>query len=643
MLSLPAKPSDCLVTCLSLSSLSLAQNFIVLAPEVNAKDASASLPLDGSFAGFGIEPSNLFSFTGGDQPNQLSINLLQNLADYSGTPPHIRLGGNTGDYMIYDSSFSDFSVKGNSQSVGQGAIASDSMIIGPGYFNALNRLPKDTPITFGLNLAYQEPDYLDNIVVEAQAALDGMQNVKLYSFEIGNEPDLYFENGFRAGLWDGKTYTHQFLERAKAVYERVLKPAGLPAEFFESMASASTIGTTFEIDMLVTHGILDPIDGASPVAVWNQHDYFYFIGVTGYPLRLEHLMFLDKTNTQFQYWETQVQAALKTGLPYVLREMCSVGPIGIHGISDTFGAALWTLNFFLYAATLNISSVQMHMTDNSYAAAWQPITMNEKPPLVRPMYYAHVAMAQLLGNGHGTTQISVLDSSATSTHHGYVRAYAVYANGHLQSLVLINAKPSNASVQNKPSIIFTLSLPAGAFASKQVHMSYLTAPGADSLYNTTFNGLSFSDTDGTPHIQDPAEHVLQISNKGAISVQVRDSQAVILNLNHKLGSVAVPEIPEPRPSKGPPPRPSSPTGPYTAPNGEKKKGSASSGWGGARTTAITAMVTTLATVTANLRGGGGSKEQREVEEWAGPGISIVWSLFVLFGVAILVGLKYKVL
>jgi hypothetical protein len=653
MLLLPSRHGDCLVTCLSLSSLSLAQNFIVLSPAIKAKDASVSVPLDGSFAGFGIEPSNLFSFTGGVEPNQFSINLLQNLANYSGTPPHIRLGGNTGDYMIYDSSFADFNIKGNSQSVGQGAIASDSMIIGPGYFKALDRLPKDTPITYGLNLAYQESDYLDNIATEAKAALDGMRNVKLYSFEIGNEPDLYLQNGFRAGIWDGKTYTEHFLERAKAVYERVIEPAGLPSEFFEPMASASTIGTTFEIDMLVTHGIMDPVDGVNYVAVWNQHDYFYFIGVTGYPLTLEDLMLLDKTNAQFKYWETQVRVGLSTGLPYVLREMCSVGPVGIHGISDTFGAALWTLNFFLYAATLNISSVQMHMTDNSYASAWQPISMNEKPPSVRPLYYAHVAMAQLLGNGNGTTQISLLDTTAPSTHNGYIRAYAAYAKGNLQSLVLINAKPSNASVQNKPSFTFTLSLPPETYATKELHVSYLTAPGTDSLYNTTFNGLSFSDIDGTPQIQDPAKHILEISDAGAVSITVRDSQAVVVNLEYKLGSLPVPEIQEPRPSRSTPVRPTSPVGPHNVPdgdghrggNGHGRKNSAGPGWSRARTAAETAVMTSLATVAATFGGGRGQRQagQREQRGVAGPpgtwfGGPLVWGVLVLFGVVVLVGL-----
>lgn len=52
----------------------------------NSAPSSISQIVDISFAGFGIEPSSLFSFTGGSTQNDLSINLLQNLANYTGKP-----------------------------------------------------------------------------------------------------------------------------------------------------------------------------------------------------------------------------------------------------------------------------------------------------------------------------------------------------------------------------------------------------------------------------------------------------------------------------------------------------------------------------------------------------------------------------
>jgi hypothetical protein len=259
---------------LLLPSLSLAQGSSSISIPPKRSGATVSDQLDPAFAGFGIEPSNLLSFTGGDAPNTFSIQLLQNLADYSGAPPHIRVGGNTQDYMLYDESHTEISWKRNQNSTAQGAIAADSMIIGPGFFKALDRFPKGTWITYGLNLAYQNTDYIDRMVKQAKAAVDGLKNTQLYSFEIGNEPDLYLQNQMRAGAWDGNAYSKAFLERADAVYKQVLEPAKLPATFFEGPCTASTIGNTFEIPQLVDDGFLGDVGGNLYVGWWNQHDYF---------------------------------------------------------------------------------------------------------------------------------------------------------------------------------------------------------------------------------------------------------------------------------------------------------------------------------------------------------------------------------
>ncbi|KAF2855563.1 glycoside hydrolase family 79 protein [Plenodomus tracheiphilus IPT5] len=495
----------------------------------------ASDYLDPSFAGFGIEPSNLFSFTGDDETNHFSVQLLQNLADYSGAPAHIRLGGNTQDYMVWNQSNTQIAWTPNMNSQAQGAVAADSIIIGPGYFTALDRFPKDTPVTFGLNMAYMADDWEDHIVALAQGAVSGMRNVKLYSFEVGNEPDLWLQNSFRSAPWNGQTYTSQFLDRCEAVYERVLKPAGLPSAFFEPPATASTIGTTFEISQLVDNGIMEGRNGDNFMTVWNQHDYYYFIGVTPTPLTLDDLMDLDTTNTQFAYWEKQVKIALNTGLPYVLREMSSVGPIGMPGVSDTHGAALWTLNFFLYAASIGISSVQMHMTDNSNASAWQPIPMyGHDTSFVRPQYYAHAAVAQIIGNGNGTTQISSLKTSSVgAAYDGRIRAYAAYANDKLQSITMINAKQANSS-SDKGSFTFNLNL-GSANANKDVFLSYLTADGAESQTGVTWNGMSYDDITGASSIVDSQQNIVTADSQGRIAVPVRDSQAVVANIGWQLG------------------------------------------------------------------------------------------------------------
>jgi hypothetical protein len=567
------------LTLLTYAASSSAQSTATVNAASRAFSAiGVSNALNQAFAGFGIEPSNLYSFTGGSSTNQLSVNLLQNLADYSGVPPHLRIGGNTADQMIYDSSFTGYYMQLKENPTGQGAEHSDKFIFGPSYWTALNRFPKGTPVTFGLSLSYEGSDYIQNIVMEAKACLNGLKNVNLYSFEIGNEPDLYLENKFRSGSWGGQVYTHEYLARASAVYEQVLKPAGLPSQFFEAPNTASTSGTTFAVNNLVQAGLMKGVNGSGTfLSAWNQHDYYYFVDVSTYTLTLDHLQQLSNTETQFTYWVSQVQAAMATKLPYYLREMASAGPVGLQGISDTFGAALWTLNFFCYAASVGVSSVQMHMTDNSYAAAWQPITMNGQGPHVRPSYYAFAAMAQLLGAGNGTTQIAaVTPTNIPSNYANYVRTYAAYTQGDLSAVVLINSMTSNAATTSKSTVTFSLSFPNAK--GQTLYLSILTAAGGDSTTGTTWNGISFeSNSDGTPSTSDKTVQTVTIGSDGSASVTVRDSQAVIANVGYLLGSHAVRV------------RNASATS-------SKKSGSSSTTSNSAATAAITSAITTAVAV-----------------------------------------------
>lgn len=477
----------------------------------------------------------------------MSLQLIRNLGEYAGTPPHFRIGGNTQDQMIYTPSWNRFWPERNRDITDTEAnIASDSWIFGPTYWEALDRFPQGTPITFGLNMAYQGDaygGYLSHVVGEAQAALDNLNNVNLVSFEMGNEPDLWLQNGFRQGTWGGEAYTDQWLERVDAVYQQVLRSRNIGSNFFEPACTASTIGTTFQIRDLMDLGIgvQAPDSSTSYIAAWNQHDYFYFIDVSGYELTLDILMTLPRTRDQFIHWESQVQQSFEAGYPYALREMSSTGPIGIQGISDTFGATLWTLNFFLYGASLNISSVQMHMTDNSYASPWQPIFINGETPHVRSTYCAWTAMSQVIGNTNGTARVANVPIEGAGEYEPRTNVYAVYADDNLASLVLFNTMPANASEPSKPSLNFEIQMDS-SLNNQDVYLSYLTADGADSTQNTTFNGLSWETGDGIPAEVDTTTYTARVGGNGIVQVPVRDSQAVVVNLGGKLGSANVARV-----------------------------------------------------------------------------------------------------
>jgi Glycosyl hydrolase family 79 C-terminal beta domain len=526
------------LTALSLSSLTAAQNVVSLTISPQPTTGTSGI-VPPSFAGFGIEPSNLYSFTGGASENLLTKNLLQNLADYAGVPPHLRIGGNTQDYMIYDSSMDQYVVEDNPNAVGQGVYASDHMIIGPRFFEVINRFPARTPITFGLNLAYEESDYIEQITTMAEQAVERLTDVNLVSFEIGNEPDLYLQNQFRSNpQWGGSLYTQQWLDRANAVWDQVLRPRDIRSNFFEPGTTASTIGTSFQIDDLDQFGITQDANGSSNplIAQWNQHDYYYYIGVSAHPLTQFAFLTLSTTSAQFAAWVTQIQQARGTGYAYALREMGVVGPIGLHEITDVFGAALWSLNFLLYAASLNLTMVGMHMTDNSNASAWQPTdAFYGNQPFVRPNYYAFAAFNQAIGPTCQAQVGGYVLQNQPEEYQGRSAAYSIYQDGTLASIVLINSNEANVSQSDKPSLTFELTLDQ-QFAGQDVYLGFLTNDGADAQRGTTFNGVSYEESgDGTPAVVDDQQQTVTVNSDGTVSIEVRDSQAVVANIGGPVG------------------------------------------------------------------------------------------------------------
>ncbi|KAH8788272.1 hypothetical protein F5883DRAFT_3466 [Diaporthe sp. PMI_573] len=531
------------VATTGLVASALAQSSSSLSFEVSGSVPSGTAQtVDLSFGGFGIEPSNLFAYTGQDEPNRLSITLLENLGNYTGKPPHIRLGGNTQDYMIYDESQNRWAQITNPDEKGDGNIAWDNMLIGPRFFEAANRFPTGTPFTWGLNLAYNEDDYIDKIVDMASQIIDRCENLDIVSFEIGNEPDLYATNGFRNGSYVSSVYSEEWHERAAAVYEQVLKPAGLPTNFFEASGTSHTSGTTFEIEEMDKSGVDAKFNGVEYLTSWNQHCYSYFVDVTeGQALTMDLIMSFDYIESQFADWVTQIEQAHETGFPYALREMGMVGPLGVANVSDTFGGALYTLNFLLWAASLNMTSVQFHMTANSFTTAWQPGTNSGGGPHVRPIYYGHAAFNEIIGP---TCAAQIYQDTLTNVPSGYseyLRAYSIYQSGSLQTITVLNSKVSNTTEADKANVTVSVSLPT-SLAGKTVHLARLTNEGTDAKFNTTWNGVSFEqDSVGTQTQVDDADETATVGDDGTLSFSVRDAQAVVANLESPLGEGLEPD------------------------------------------------------------------------------------------------------
>jgi hypothetical protein len=133
------------------------------------------------------------------------------------------------------------------------------------------------------------------------------------------------------------------------------------------------------------------------------------------------------------------------GVPYVLGETNSISCQGLAKVSDVYAAALWSVDYTLYAASLNISRIYYHMGTPYRYSAWQPVQSNGTAAHVKPLYYGNWFTAAALAGGN--KQVSVLVNETS------LAAYAIYdadsrssrTSTSLKSVAIVNLDVWNST------------------------------------------------------------------------------------------------------------------------------------------------------------------------------------------------------
>lgn len=243
--------------------------------------------------------------------------------------------------------------------------------------------------------------------------------------------------------------------------------------------------------------------------------------------------------------ESRILVSQGVTQPYILGETNSLYNEGAPGLSNSFGAALWGLDFNLHCAANNIRRVHMHQGTNYRYASWQPIqTVNETLGTKAP-YYGNVAVARFLGNNGGegkNVSVSEIDLTAGDSNSNisiYHSAYAAYLDGRLAKLAVIQMRAYNYSTTTnsspqRPVETFEFQFNGEqAAAVKSVVAEQLIANGSDAITGVTFGGYSFNHEleEGRPVLLQnvSASEPVQIQQGGLFTIDLPWSSAVILN------------------------------------------------------------------------------------------------------------------
>jgi len=318
---------------------------------------------------------------------------------------------------------------------------------------------------------------------------------KLIGFQVGNEPDLYAAHGRRNSTYGPYDYFNDFANVADAVENDPNIPT-------KNNLIAPNIAGTWTPESVWDTGFIPSFTnnvGALAVEHYPNDNCYAQFGI-GSPVNPQDIFpsYLNHTSGVgiVQPYLNSTAIAQAAGKPFLMFETNTASCGGFPGLSDSFGAAMWALDYSLQMAYSNFSGALLHVSgEDVYYNPFIPPPRNQSTFhqwTVTPIFYAVLAVAETLGTSDAS-QIVDLQANEGNT---YTPAYAVYENGECTRLALFNfvTDPTGLSTY---TATFSVGGSTGEATPASVQVKYLTAPSVSEKVNVTWAGQTYGATFAT--------------------------------------------------------------------------------------------------------------------------------------------------
>ncbi|KAJ5518698.1 Glycoside hydrolase superfamily [Penicillium expansum] len=490
------------------------------------------------FVSFSMEFSSFPDFAGNkSKPNRFSNQLLDNLADLQGVKPYIRVGGTTQELALYDP---DLKTQINGTVVP--SITEDFpwlVSIGPSYFEAYSTWP-GVKFSHGFNLGNNTTAGMDALIATAPLACKALSHGNFAHWELGNEPDLYQLIGWRPETWTESDYVTEWLSKSQIIKRQIAKACpGMATDHAYKYIAPSFAGFTRDLDPVKTWE--DGLDKNKDIGMNSMHNYMGSADTPGLTLAntlMNHTAIVNSVAPHTNLSRVLNEKALTKDIPYILGEMNSLSHQGQPKLSNSFGAALWGVDFNLYCASQSIGRTHMHQGTNYRYASWQPVQTNKTTIGTKAPYYGNIMVAAMLrGSGgrdhHRDASVQVVNLEMP---HETEAAYAAYVDGKLARVAVINMQEHNytdtASASQRSAATYQFHLPG--VSAKPLSVQRLMANGSDAITGISWDGWSYNYElkGGAPvrlHNITVGETV-RVNSQGLVELELPYSSAAILNL-----------------------------------------------------------------------------------------------------------------
>ncbi|KAJ4468707.1 glycoside hydrolase family 79 protein [Lentinula aciculospora] len=507
----------------------------IVSAAIQAHAISVSIPLttpsnassvSPSHISFSIEQDRWTDWPGStvSTKNQFVANALGNLVNLVGEPPRFRIGADSEDRTNYQPGLEFTETVFAPPSAAVPFPEASSVVVGKAFYQAAQNLPPGTHITWGVNFKSLN---LTAAFLEAGAIADAFDSfpvssgITLDAIEIGNEADLYTNNGGRPANFTIAQYVPQWISFASNISTTVPIGANTTTKFWGgAFAGSNHSPTGFSPQGLFNNGILTSVPGML-INTISQHVYSGSgLGCGTISSCIQDLMSKPFIRGNLSQFIPDIAATKAQDLTY-----------GSANVSNSAGAALWALDYAFFASSLGIERLYFHEGVGYKYNFIQPVTLKfsiddgtplpePRLPHVQPAYYGAIVAAEAIGKS-GSLSVSEL-----SVNNDNLSGYAFYTSeGQLSKTLFINSEGFfTTSGTNRTSIHldFSFSGTTGQAPSRMT-VKRLEIGHADDTSGLTWGGQTYETPDAKA-----SGTVLVETNPVVDGLDIPATQAVLL-------------------------------------------------------------------------------------------------------------------
>ncbi|KAL1943311.1 hypothetical protein VTO73DRAFT_4386 [Trametes versicolor] len=449
-----------------------------------------SIPLSGAFYGFSVEMSVVTQVIGlnGSFIHPPFLNMMSLIAERAGRV-HVRVGGNTQDFARMVPSLADGKaiekqvVNTNNPTQTPGLLYTTEILYLLSNISSLTNVKwyLGVPLNDSANLALDIVPWGERILGDS-----------LLGFQVGNEPDLYQRHGHRVEGYGPFDYFGEFgdvIAGIKALnvdvannligpslatgdwYPEDIWNTGFIPAYTESLGALTVEHYPDDNCAALYEGFGTPVDPQQEFARYLNH-------TAGKDIVS---IYLNSTNI-----------AQQAGKPFIMFETNTASCGGFPGISTSFGAALWAIDYGLTMAYSNFSHALLHVGgQNVYYNPFTAVPTNQSSFnewTVGPIFYSVLAVSETLGSSNNSRIIDLNQNEGNI----FTPGYAIYENDNLARLALINFMTDSSGANDYTA---TISIGGGESGQPngtpaQIQVKYLVAPSVGDKWNVTWGGQS---------------------------------------------------------------------------------------------------------------------------------------------------------